>query len=155
MVSGTLAPLYTVFGLKLGCSGAAAPIGDKVLQNGEIFHSSVHLFIHPSTSVLPRAPRASQAGLKPISPAKPIQPGLRGSKAWLAGCRGSLPLKRQGEGGHRLPLLSALLLQETEKWHCDSLPFPAPFFCRKGGPNGYLLPVKYLIYISIFFTCYP
>ena len=31
MVSGTLAPLYTVFGLKLGCSGAAAPIGDKVL----------------------------------------------------------------------------------------------------------------------------
>ena len=31
MVSGTLAPLYTVFGLKLGCSGAAAPIGDEVL----------------------------------------------------------------------------------------------------------------------------
>ena len=31
MVSDTLAPLYTVFGLKLGCSGAAAPIGDKVL----------------------------------------------------------------------------------------------------------------------------
>ena len=31
MVSGTLAPLYTVFGLKLGCSGAAAPIGHKVL----------------------------------------------------------------------------------------------------------------------------
>ena len=31
MVSGTLAPLYTVFGLKLGCNGAAAPIGDKVL----------------------------------------------------------------------------------------------------------------------------
>ena len=31
MVSGTLAPLYTVFGLKLGCSGEAAPIGDEVL----------------------------------------------------------------------------------------------------------------------------
>ena len=31
MVSGTLAPLYTVFGLKLGYSGAAALIGDKVL----------------------------------------------------------------------------------------------------------------------------
>ena len=31
VVSGTLAPLYTVFGLKLGCSGAAAPIGDEVL----------------------------------------------------------------------------------------------------------------------------
>ena len=31
MVSGTLAPLYTVFWFKLGCSGAAAPIGDKVL----------------------------------------------------------------------------------------------------------------------------
>ena len=31
MVSGTLAPLYTVFGLKLGCSGATAPIGDEVL----------------------------------------------------------------------------------------------------------------------------
>ena len=31
MVSGTLAPLYTVFWLKLGCSGAAAPIGDEVL----------------------------------------------------------------------------------------------------------------------------
>ena len=31
MVSGTLAPLYTVFGVKLGCSGAAAPIGDEVL----------------------------------------------------------------------------------------------------------------------------
>ena len=31
MVSGTLAPLYIVFGLKLGCSGAAAPIGDEVL----------------------------------------------------------------------------------------------------------------------------
>ena len=31
MVSGTLAPLYTVFGLKLGCSRAAAPIGDEVL----------------------------------------------------------------------------------------------------------------------------
>ena len=31
VISGTLAPLYTVFGLKLGCSGAAAPIGDKVL----------------------------------------------------------------------------------------------------------------------------
>ena len=31
VVSGTLSPLYTVFGLKLGCSGAAAPIGDEVL----------------------------------------------------------------------------------------------------------------------------
>ena len=31
LVSGTLAPLYVVFGLKLGCSGAAAPIGDEVL----------------------------------------------------------------------------------------------------------------------------
>ena len=31
VVSGTFAPLYTVFGLKLGCSGAAAPIGDEVL----------------------------------------------------------------------------------------------------------------------------
>ena len=30
MDSGTLAPLYIVFGLKLGCSGAAAPIGDEV-----------------------------------------------------------------------------------------------------------------------------
>ena len=31
MVSGILAPLYTFLGLKLGCSGAAALIGDKVL----------------------------------------------------------------------------------------------------------------------------
>ena len=31
MVSGTLSPLYTVFGLKLGCSGAAALIRDEVL----------------------------------------------------------------------------------------------------------------------------
>ena len=31
MVSGILAPLYTVYGLKLGCSGAVAPIGDEVL----------------------------------------------------------------------------------------------------------------------------
>ena len=31
VVSGTLAPLYTVFGLQLGCSGAAALMGDKVL----------------------------------------------------------------------------------------------------------------------------
>ena len=31
MVSDTLAPLYTVYGLKLGCSGATAPIGDEVL----------------------------------------------------------------------------------------------------------------------------
>ena len=30
-VSSTLAPLCTIFGLKLGYSGAAAPIGDKVL----------------------------------------------------------------------------------------------------------------------------
>ena len=30
-VSGTLAPLYTVFGLKLGCSRAVAPIGDEGL----------------------------------------------------------------------------------------------------------------------------
>ena len=35
MVSGTLAPLYTVFGLKLGCSGAAAPIGYEVLKASE------------------------------------------------------------------------------------------------------------------------
>ena len=52
MVSGTLAPLYTVFWLKLCCSGAAAPIGDKVLQNGDIFHPSVRpsvrLSVHPS-----------------------------------------------------------------------------------------------------------
>ena len=31
MVSGTLALLYTVFQLKLGCRGAASPIGDEVL----------------------------------------------------------------------------------------------------------------------------
>ena len=31
MVSGALAPLYTIFGLKLGCNGAAAPIEDEVL----------------------------------------------------------------------------------------------------------------------------
>ncbi len=31
VASGTLAPLYTVFELKLACSGAAALIGDKVL----------------------------------------------------------------------------------------------------------------------------
>ena len=31
MVSGTLAALYTVFGLKLGCSGEAVSIGDEVL----------------------------------------------------------------------------------------------------------------------------
>ena len=31
MVNSTFALLYTVFGLKLGCSRAAAPIGDKVL----------------------------------------------------------------------------------------------------------------------------
>ena len=31
MVSGTLAPLYTVFWLELGCSRAAALIGEEVL----------------------------------------------------------------------------------------------------------------------------
>ena len=31
MVSGTLAPLHIVFGLKFGSSRAAAPIGDEVL----------------------------------------------------------------------------------------------------------------------------
>ena len=46
MVSGTLAPLYTVFWLKLGCSGAAAPIEEKVLKNGEIFRLFVHPFIN-------------------------------------------------------------------------------------------------------------
>ena len=48
MVSSTLAPLYTVFGLKLGCSGAAAPIGEEVLENGEIFCSSIRPSVHPS-----------------------------------------------------------------------------------------------------------
>ena len=48
MVSGTLAPLYTVFGLKFGCSGAAAPIGVKVLWNVEIFQPFDHLSVHPS-----------------------------------------------------------------------------------------------------------
>ena len=48
MVSGTPAPLYTVFWFKLGCSGAAAPIGDEVLQNGEIFRPSIRPSIRPS-----------------------------------------------------------------------------------------------------------
>ena len=34
MVSGTLDPLYTVFGLKLGCSGAAALIRTKSCKMG-------------------------------------------------------------------------------------------------------------------------
>ena len=53
MVSAILAPLYIVFGLKFGCSGAAAPIGDEVLKNGEI--------VRPSPPPL-EGPRASQAG---------------------------------------------------------------------------------------------
>ena len=36
MVSDTLAPLYTVFGLKLGCSGAAACLADFwALEGGD------------------------------------------------------------------------------------------------------------------------
>ena len=54
MVSGTLAPLYTVFGLKLGCSRAAAPIGDEVLWNGEIFRLSLRTYVRPSHTVLKR-----------------------------------------------------------------------------------------------------
>ena len=92
MVSGALAPLYTVFGLKLGYSGAAAPIGDKVLQNGEIFslfvrpsiRPSVHLSIHPFPPL--RAQEQARQALDPSSqasePAKqasePLRPG------WLA-----------------------------------------------------------------------
>ena len=48
MVSGTLAPLYTVFGLKLGCSGAAAPIGDSRMGRFSV-HSSIRPFIHRPT----------------------------------------------------------------------------------------------------------
>ena len=62
MVSGALAPLDTVFGLKLGYSGAAAPIGDEVLLNGEIFRPSLRLSIHPFVPPL-KDPRSSQAGL--------------------------------------------------------------------------------------------
>ena len=40
MVGGTLAPLCTVFQLYLGCH-MAAPVGDKDLYNGEIFHQSM------------------------------------------------------------------------------------------------------------------
>ena len=49
MASGTLAPLYTVFWLKLGCSGAAAPKGTKSCRTqGESVRPSVHLSVHPS-----------------------------------------------------------------------------------------------------------
>ena len=83
MVSLTLASLYTVFGLKLGCSGAAALIGDKVLYNGRFsVLTSVHLSIPPL-----KGPRASQAGLRPS------QSRLRArqaSEAWLAGSKACL-----------------------------------------------------------------
>ena len=63
---------------------AAAPIGDEVLQNGEIFRPyvrlSIRLSVRPSIrpSVPPlEGPRASQAGLRPS------QSGLRASQAGL------------------------------------------------------------------------
>ena len=84
MVSGTLSPLYTVFGLKLGCSGAAALIGDKVLYNG----LSVHPFVRP--------------------------PRLAGSKAYLADSWAQLRPKNcikrgKGTADHMMPLGNWLL----------------------------------------------
>ena len=73
MVSGTLAPLYIVFRLKLGCSGAAAPMGDEVLKNGEIFYPS----FRPSIRFPLEGPRASLAGLRPS------ESGLRANQAGL------------------------------------------------------------------------
>ena len=58
MVSGTLAQLYTVFGLKLDSGGAASPIG----RMGDF----------PSVPPL-KGPSASQAGFRPS------QSGLRAS----------------------------------------------------------------------------
>ena len=65
MVSGTLAPLYTVFGLKLGCSGAVAPIG--------------RFSVRPSVP-LSRAQKPARQALDPASQASEpaSQPSLRG-----------------------------------------------------------------------------
>ena len=62
-MSGTLALLYTVFGLKFGCDRAAALTGDEVLYNGEIFRLSVRLLVRPSAAPLEGA-TASEAGLR-------------------------------------------------------------------------------------------
>ena len=61
----------------MGCSGAAAPIGDEVLKNGEI-RSSVRSPLE--------GPAASQACLRPSqSGLRASQAGLRALEAWLAG----------------------------------------------------------------------
>ena len=79
---------------------AAAPIGDKVLWNGEIFRLFIHPYVRPSfrpsvrTYVRPplEGPRASHAGLRPS------QLGLRASQAGLrasqTGLRASQPALR-------------------------------------------------------------
>ena len=89
MVSGSLAPLYTVFQLQLGCSGAAATIGNKVLQNGEIFYSSIRpsvdLPVHPSILLMMGrlAPKSAWLALRPgWLGLRPAWQGLR--PAWLA-----------------------------------------------------------------------
>ena len=65
MVSGTLALLHTVFGLKLGCRGDFPSVRPSV-------DPSVRASVTPL-----EGPRASQAGLRPS------QSGLRASQAGL------------------------------------------------------------------------
>ena len=82
-VSSSLALLYFLLGL-MGGGRAAALIGGKVLQNGEIFCQSV---------------RPSQPDLRPSQPGlRHSQPGLRHSQP---GLRPSQPDLRPGQSGLR------------------------------------------------------
>ena len=57
--------LYTVLWLKSGCSGAAAPIGDKVLQNRETCRTSVCRFISPYIHLFVRFIRSLDSPTSP------------------------------------------------------------------------------------------
>ena len=94
-------PLYTVIQLKLGSSGTAAQIEDKILQNRDIFHPSASLSVHlrPGWEAwlagwlpgrrgwLARRPgwRAGRSGLLAGRPG-----WLAGRPGWLAGNPGWL-----------------------------------------------------------------
>ena len=82
MVRGSLALLLFIgLYLPLG-SRAAAQIGNKVLQNGEILCLSISLSAHPS--VCPSVPPLGRPAKPKAQPAWPEARGLK-PEAWLAG----------------------------------------------------------------------
>ena len=86
MVSGTLAPLYTVFGLKLGCSGAAAPIG-SIRPSARPFpplraQEPASQALDPASQASEPARQASEPASQASEPASQASEALR--PAWLA-----------------------------------------------------------------------